>query len=119
MDKVKKPKKPPTPSYDEEEDEEFEEEEEPEEKVASYGKKMYDPLEYGSESEEQQMRVKKKNKNINKKRKSEVGYGGKRYVYYEDRSEYSDDLDEAGFDDIEEEEYVSGMIGNREDEEEL
>ena len=57
----------------------------------------------------------------NKKRaKIETGFAGKRYAFYEDRSEseISEDLMEANYDDIEEEEFISGMIGAKEDEEE-
>ena len=52
-------------------------------------------------------------------RKADIGLNGKRYVYYDDRSEVSADLEEAGFDDIEEEEFISGAIAEREDQEEL
>ena len=74
---------------------------------------MYDPLDYGSE--EDRRRRKKKRK------KTETGFAGKRYQFYDDRSEseISDDLEEANYDEIEEEEFISGMIGAREDEEEL
>ena len=88
--------------------------EESEEEVGNYRKKMYDPLEYGSESEERAIRKKHK-----KSKRADVGYGGKRYTYYEDRSDQSSDLEEAGFDDIEEEEEIAGIIGEKEDEEEL
>ena len=64
---------------------------------------MYDPLEC-----EGQRRTKKRAK------KEEIGYGGKRYTYYEDRSDnsMSDDLEEAGMDEIEEEEFISGVIAD-------
>lgn len=39
-------------------------------------------------------------------------------MYYEDRSEYSSEMEEAGFDDIQEEEFISGAIGEKEDERE-
>ena len=79
--------------------------------VDSFIANEYDPPDYGSEEE----RYAKKR---NRKRKAETGFGGQKFVFYEDRSEYSDDLDEANYDDIEEEEFISGAIGAREDEEE-
>ena len=46
------------------------------------------------------------------KRRTEVGFGGKQYVYRgSSADEDESDLEEAGFDDIEEEEFVSGLIG--------
>ena len=76
MEKATKPKKPVSPPLEEESYEEEESEE------AAPNRKLYDPLDYGSESEERPKPSKKHHK-----RKAEIGYGGKRYVYYEDRSE--------------------------------
>jgi len=45
-----------------------------------------------------------------------VNFGKKRYYY---ASSSSGDLEEANYDEIEEEELVSGLLGEREDEEQL
>ncbi len=55
----------------------------------------------------------------NKKSKVEKGFLGKTYVYRGDSAdEEESDLEEAGYDDIMEEEFVSGRIAEQEEEQE-
>jgi len=71
----------------------------------------YDPLDPGTSV----------SKERSKNGKVFKGYGGKKYVYKDySSSEMDEDGDmEANFDDIEEEELISGIIAKREDAEEL
>ena len=76
--------------------------------------RSYDPLAWKSDSDDSFKFPKKR------KKKVETGFAGKRFKFYDDRSddEMSDDLEEANYDEIEEEEFISGAIGEKEDEEE-
>ena len=56
---------------------------------------------------------------MKKKQKVEIGFGGRAYHYADSSEEEDDEIMEARFDDIEEEELEAGRIADQEDEEEL